>query len=249
MTPRPPHGSPVRAVLFDYGLTLTTFTRPVDAVRDAYRRIAAMVPGSWDADQLLDAVHDRVDARVRAHEAAGELREIDIYASQREAYAELGVALDEATLDRAMQIEQEAWWQGVHLAPDVPATLDALRRAGMRIGICSNAAYRPSSMRDQLAHVGLLPLIDSATFSGEVGWRKPSPQIFAAALAALDAEPATTVMVGDRAREDVAGAHGVGMRAVRLREHDDDPGTDGSAAEAVLDRLADLPFLLGSAQI
>mgnify|MGYP002144154748 CR=1 FL=1 len=42
---------------------------------------------------------------------------------------------------------------------------------------------------------GLLPLVDSAVFSSGVGWRKPSPRIFAAALEALHAEPATTVMV------------------------------------------------------
>ena len=99
-------------------------------------------------------------------------------------------------------------------------------------------------MREQLAHVGLLPMVDAAVFSGEVGWRKPSPQIFAAALQALGAHPATTVHVGDRIREDVDGAHAAGMRAIRLREHYDDPDPD-SRADAVLDRLADLPALLG----
>jgi putative hydrolase of the HAD superfamily len=99
-------------------------------------------------------------------------------------------------------------------------------------------------MREQLRHVGLLPLLDAAVFSSEVGWRKPSPQIFRAALAALGARPQTTVHVGDRLREDVDGAHAVGMRAVRLREHHDDPDPD-RRADAVLDRLADLPRLLG----
>ncbi len=98
-------------------------------------------------------------------------------------------------------------------------------------------------MREQLAHVGLLPLVDAAVFSGEVGWRKPSPRIFAAALQALGAEPATTVHVGDRVREDVDGAHAAGMRAIRLREHHDDPDLEGRA-DAVLDELADLPALL-----
>ena len=99
-------------------------------------------------------------------------------------------------------------------------------------------------MREQLAHVGLLPLVDAAVFSGEVGWRKPSPHIFEAALGALGAEPHTTVHVGDRLREDVDGAHAVGMRAIRLREHHDDPDPDAQA-DAVLDRLADLPARLG----
>jgi putative hydrolase of the HAD superfamily len=99
-------------------------------------------------------------------------------------------------------------------------------------------------MREQLAHVGLLPLVDAAVFSGEVGWRKPSPRIFAAALQALGARPGAAVHVGDRVREDIDGAHAAGMRAVRLREHHDDPDPEGRA-DAVLDRLADLPALLG----
>lgn len=245
--------APVEAVLFDYGLTLVTYTRPDAALHRAYTRIAALLPardggGPWDADELLDAVHDRVDARVAEHEAGGSLEEMDIEAAHRQAYAELGASLDPDTLDHAMRLEQEAWWEGMHVAPDSVAVLQALRRAGLRLGICSNAPYRPASMRAQLAHVGLLPLVDAAVFSGEVGWRKPSPHIFQAALDALGASPATTLMVGDRLREDVDGAHAAGLRALRLREHHDDPDPDGRA-DGVLDRLADLPALLQSSRL
>jgi len=238
-------GRPVEAVTLDYGLTLTTFTRPEAALHHAYTRIAAMLGDHrWDADALLGAVHDRVDAQVRAHELAGTLEEIDITAAHRAAYGDLGIELDPATLDAVMREEQMAWWQGVHVAPDAPPTLRTLREHGLRVGICSNASYRPASMHEQLSHVGLLPLVDAAVFSSEVGWRKPSPRIFAAVLSALHVEAGAAVHVGDRVREDVDGAHGAGMRAIRLREHDDDPDPDGHA-DAVLDRLADLPALLG----
>jgi HAD superfamily hydrolase (TIGR01549 family) len=240
-------GRPVEAVLFDYGLTLMTYTRPVEALRRAYSRIAAMLGDPrWTADALLDAVHDRVDARVAAHEAAGGLEEIDISEAHRDAYRELGIDLDPARLDRAMREEQVAWWHGIHVAPRTVPTLQALRGAGLRLGICSNAPYRPASMREQLAHVGLLPLVDAAVFSGEVGRRKPAPEIFEAALRALEAVPETTVHVGDRLREDVDGAHAVGMRAVRIREHHDDPDPD-ARADAVIDRLTELPALLSVA--
>jgi putative hydrolase of the HAD superfamily len=237
---------PVAAVLFDYGLTLITYTRPADALRRAYTQIAATLPGEghWDAALLLDAVHDRVDARVAEHEAAASLAEIDIVQAHRDAYQDLGITLTPERLDAAMRLEQEAWWEGIHAAPDAKPTLQALRQAGLRLGICSNAPYRPASMREQLRHVGLLPLVDAAVFSSEVGWRKPSPHIFQAALAALQADPQTTVHVGDRLREDVDGAHAAGMRAIRLREHHDDPDPD-QRADAVLDRLAGLPALLG----
>lgn len=244
-------GEPVAAVLFDYGLTLVTYTRPDASLHRAYSRIATLLPPRaggrpWDPDELLDLVHDRVDARVAEHEGSGTLEELDIYAAHRAAYADLGLSLSADTLDTAMRLEQEAWWQGMRVAPDTVATLVVLRRAGLRLGICSNAPYRPASMRDQLAHVGLLPLVDAAVFSGEVGWRKPSPVIFSAALAALGTSAATTVMIGDRLHEDIDGAHAAGLRAIRLREHHDDPDP-GQRADAVLDRLGDLPRLLGVA--
>jgi putative hydrolase of the HAD superfamily len=105
-------------------------------------------------------------------------------------------------------------------------------------------------MRDQLVHVGIAGLVDAAVFSGEVGWRKPSPRIFAAALVALGADAATTVFVGDRLREDITGAHGAGMRTV-LVQRDAAPGhvvgTD-VRPDAVVRSLAALPpLLLGSA--
>jgi putative hydrolase of the HAD superfamily len=242
-------GEPVSAVLFDYGLTLVTYTRPDAALHRAYTRIAALLPPHsggrpWNPDELLDVVHDRIDARVAEHEASGTLEELDIYAAHRAAYSEIGADLSPDALDTAMRLEQEAWWQGMRVAADTVPVLSALRRAGLRLGICSNAPYRPASMRDQLAHVGLLPLVDAAVFSGEVGWRKPSPVIFTAALTALDAAAETTVMIGDRLREDIDGAHAAGLRAIRLREHHDDPDPD-ERADAVIDRLGDLPALLG----
>lgn len=250
---RPQRGAPVRAVLFDYGLTLVTHTRPAEALHRAYARIGRILPPRpdglpWDADELLVAVHDLVEDRVQANEVAGALEEIDIAAAHRDAYADLGLALHPAAINEAMRLEQEAWWEGVRVARGVVDTLTALRQAGLRLGICSNAAYPAASMLAQLEHVGLLPLLDSAVFSSGVGWRKPAPQIFAAALEALRAEPATTVMIGDTVAADVDGAHAAGMRAILLREHRIDPDPD-HRADAVLDRLTDLPALLGSGGI
>ena len=46
---------------------------------------------------------------------------------------------------------------------------------------------------------------------------KPSTAYFEAALSALDADAGMTWMVGDDIETDVAGARGVGMRAVLVR--------------------------------
>ena len=238
---------PLRAVVLDYGLTLVTYRRPDAELRAAYAAIAALLGerlelAAPDAGVLLETVHDRVDAWVAAHEAGEALDELDIAALHRRAYAALGLRVPHEVLDECQRLEQEAWLAGVHAAPDAGAVVGALHDRGLRVGLCSNAPYRPASMHAQLAHVGLAPLLDAAVFSSEIGWRKPSPRIFAAVLERLDADAAEAVMVGDRRVEDIGGARAVGMRTVRTREHADDG--EGPEADAVVDRLADLPDVL-----
>jgi len=240
----------VHAVLFDYGQTLVTYIRPDDALRRAYTEIGVLLGDRLgvpvpDTASLLRDVHDTVDERVAEHEATDALEEIDLTAAHIAAYAALGLRLAPDLADEVQRIEQQAWWSGMTLAPDAAATLRRLRARGLRLGLCSNAPYRPASMQAQLAHVGLDRLLDSATFSSAVGWRKPSPRLFEQALVDLGARASTTVVVGDRVREDIEGAHAGGMRAVLLREHRCEADPDG-IADAVIVRLADLPDLLAS---
>ena len=243
-------GRPVTAVLFDYGGTLAGFTRPDAALLRAYESISArLVAGGHAAPTarvLLRDVHDRVDAELLSHRRSGNLEEIDLVAVARDAYAAAGIKLDDDTLDDVLRVEQEAWWEGVHAEPTAAATLDALRAAGVKVGVCSNAPYRARSLHEQLAHIGLRDHLDSATFSAEVGWCKPDSRIFETALRSLRADASDAVMVGDSEHDDVAGAHGVGMRAVLYRPLAVDAGDQpDSAAEHVIKRLSELPGLLG----
>ena len=214
-------GGPVSGVLFDYGDTLVTFTRPDAALQRAYARIADLLRergfSAPTGEVLLRSVHDRTEDAFLEHQRSGRLEEINLVSVAERAYADLGIALDADTLDETLRIEQEAWWQGVTVDPEAVPTLDALRSRGLRVGLCSNAPYRVRSMLDQLAHVGLDGHLDAITFSGQVGWRKPSPRIFEAATAALGVSPAATVMVGDSAADDIRGAAAFGIRGVWLR--------------------------------
>lgn len=246
-------GGPVEAVLFDYGLTLVDVRRPVQAIEAAQVAIARRLADAGFPEpspaQLLSAVHDRVEAEVAAHEKSGALEEIDIAEVERQSFADIGLRLDERLRDRCTEIAQEAWFQGVIPYPEALPALSGLRAGGLRLGLCSNAPYRPASMHEQLRRTGLAAVLDAVVFSGEVGWRKPSPRLFERALAALGARADTTVFVGDRMREDVEGAHASGMRAVLLRRRAGGvfPGPfaelDGDA-DAVIGSLLELPGLL-----
>jgi len=72
----------------------------------------------------------------------------------------------------------------------------------------------------QLAKLRALRLgIDTVICSDDLGreHRKPDPLPFQTALETLGVAACQAVYVGDRPDTDVAGAHGVGMRAIRVR--------------------------------
>ncbi len=242
-------GPPIAAVLFDYGMTLVTHIRPSGALERAYDEIRALLVARArrgrvpSAAMLLTTVHDGVEAAVAQHERSESLQEIALRKVYAEAYRSLGLRLDRSTLLAVQLIEQRAWFGGVRVPAVTMATLGALRWRGVRVGICSNAPYHPIGLAEQLDHLGLRALVDSVTFSVSVGWRKPAPRIFRRALRDLGASPASTLMVGDRTREDVDGAHGVGMRAARLRAFLDDAPAE-ERAEVVLDSLDEVVALV-----
>jgi putative hydrolase of the HAD superfamily len=242
--------TPVGAVLFDYGLTLVQFQRPTAAIEEAQSAIARCIEAAgFDPPPLAllrSAVHDRVEAEVAAHEASGVDEEVDVAVLEREAFAGLGLELDDDLVEVCSRIAQQAWFGAVRLYPDAEGTLRALRGLGLRLGLCSNAAYRPTSMHEQLRQVGLDSLLDAAVFSSEVGWRKPSARLFTAALEAVGAGAEHTIFVGDRMREDILGARAMGMRTVLVDRATarTDGATSKSAADAVIRSLDELPRLL-----
>ena len=84
-------------------------------------------------------------------------------------------------------------------------------------------------------------LFDHFTFSDQTGTTKPEQRQFSHTLYRLDCEPAAAVHVGDFESADIAGAQGIGMRAIRIRNGWDAPATK---ADAAVDRVSEvLPVL------
>jgi putative hydrolase of the HAD superfamily len=110
-------------------------------------------------------------------------------------------------------------------APDVLSALDA---RGFRMAVICNTGRTPGKiLRIILECLGMGKYLSVQTFSDEIGLRKPHPEIFERTLAELGVEPSEALHVGDTLASDVAGAHGIGMRAVHLchpRGADPNPG-------------------------
>ena len=94
--------------------------------------------------------------------------------------------------------------------PEVVAALQALRHRGLRLGLLSNAHERDVRAWPRSP---LRPLLDGVVFSCFLGHAKPSPEAYAAALAALGSEAGRTAFVADGGSGELAGArrHGFGL--------------------------------------
>lgn len=129
-----------------------------------------------------------------------------------ELLAELGVEDPAVFIDR----EHEVWRRQYVVLASAPALLESLRDRGMRTGVVANSWPDPARvLRADAEALGLAAHFDVMMLSGEVGYRKPAPEIFLRACEELRVDPAQVVFVGDDLERDVHGARRVGMTTVQ----------------------------------
>ena len=90
------------------------------------------------------------------------------------------------------------------LYDDVLPCLEALRAAGLRLALLSNALGH--GVEEIVAHFALDDYMAAAVSSLETGAVKPAPRMFSTLFALLGVSPADCVMVGDSVEDDVKGA-------------------------------------------
>jgi putative hydrolase of the HAD superfamily len=145
-------------------------------------------------------------------------------------------AIEAATDElEAMHLKRGIWDLVIDGAADA---LDRLRAAGLRLSLASNAE---PLLRTRLGELGLAHRFDHLAISGDVGVEKPDPRFFASALAAIKADPAHTIHVGDLYEIDVVGARAAGLEAVLVDVADLSADRDVRRIRS----LAELPALLG----
>jgi len=94
-----------------------------------------------------------------------------------------------------------------------PGTRETLLRLGRRypLAVISNA---DGKIADVLNRCGIADCFQQITDSGLVGYEKPHPAIFKAALHAMNVSPEQSLYVGDVFSVDYAGATRAGMQAI-----------------------------------
>jgi putative hydrolase of the HAD superfamily len=104
--------------------------------------------------------------------------------------------------------QKSANWD--QILPGTRASLDRIA-ARYRIAVISNADGR---IENVLSRCGIADCFESITDSGIVGFEKPRPEIFEAALQAMNARSDESLYVGDVYSVDYVGARNAGMQAV-----------------------------------
>jgi putative hydrolase of the HAD superfamily len=154
------------------------------------------------------------------------------------ARAALAVVLDREPAQEEVAAGAEAylsdWSRSVVYPDDMLAILTDLREH-WSLAIVSNT-HDEDLVRSHLRGIGAAGLVDAVVTSVEVGWRKPHPAVYAAALDTLGVDAADAVFVGDSYLADYVGPERVGIRAFLI-----DPGCVSPVPERRrIDTLADL---------
>jgi putative hydrolase of the HAD superfamily len=97
-------------------------------------------------------------------------------------------------------------------------------------------------LRRVLERYGLLGYFGAISYSDEVGFRKPEPEIFRVTLARSGVAPEEAVHIGDNPDADVVGAQGAGMRAAHYTAGFRRPSAQADLLIPDLGMLADEVF-------
>jgi putative hydrolase of the HAD superfamily len=215
----------VRACLVDVYDTI--LTADYSARVDALTAFAGADPAAWlrewgetDADRGLGKL-SMADAVARTLRACG-------------------IEPRPALVGDLVRLEADLLREGARLYDDTVVFFGKLRSRGILTALVSNCSPHT---RQMLEHLGVVALADSVILSCEVGWLKPSPEIYQRALTSLGVGPADALMIDDHARF-CAGAEAVGMRAIQIARPGLGKPPPPDLAFPVVRSLMDVPQLL-----
>ncbi|MGB3762571.1 MAG: HAD family hydrolase [Ornithinimicrobium sp.] len=208
-------GTRVRAVIFDWGGTLTPW-HTVD-VAGIWRRTYAerAYPDNPAAATALAQALTEVDAELwawgRTEHRSARLGDVLAGSAQR-----LQIPVEQVATAPGHTAYESEWEPHTFTDPDVAPLWTWLRSQGIAVGVLSNTIWSRDYHRGVFARDGVLHLIDADVYTSEIEVVKPHADAFRLAAEAVEVDPSECVYVGDRLYEDVWGPQQVGMRAIHI---------------------------------
>jgi putative hydrolase of the HAD superfamily len=201
-------------LLFDFFGTLVDYNPSRTA--QGYRRSHALAR-QWGATAsyhvfLAEWVHTSaaLDRRSDADDS-----EFSMFEACEAFLRRLGCATDDVAAFERLYLAE--WSAGVSYPDGVEALVKELS-GRYRLAVVSNTHSR-TLVPEHLDRMGLAGYFDAVVLSVEVGWRKPHPAIYRAALDRLGVDAAQACFVGDTYVADYAGPTDAGMTAYLIDPH------------------------------
>ncbi len=139
---------------------------------------------------------------------------------------DLNINLSKVNVSSIANLIVDKWQEQISLDADAIPTIQQLKKDKV-IGLVSNFDHPPHVYRC-LSKYDMSDLFDTITVSGEIGVKKPDPEIFNPALAETGMDPSEVVYVGDT-EEDIAAARAANMKPIFIQRQD--AGTDQTALD------------------
>ena len=207
----------IKGVVFDLDNTLLDFMQMKEFA------VKAAVKGMIEAGLLVDEDQSYREIIAIYEEFGWENQQVfDVFIEKQVGYVEHKfLAAGIVAYRRAREANLMAY-------PNVNKTLMALTKAGIKLGVVSDAPSREAWLR--IYYLNLYHFFDVVITFDDSGERKPSAVPFKMSLEALQLEPKETIMVGDWPERDVVGAQQIGMKTAFAR-YGDTFGTVHSGAD------------------
>jgi putative hydrolase of the HAD superfamily len=190
--------TPVKAVLFDYGMVLSSAPDPA-----AWARIRT----------ITGLAEDLIHREYWAHRHAYDRGDLNAEAYWHKAAAGAGIVLSPTQLTDLIAADTDLW---ATLNPPMLEWAQHLQRSGVPTGILSNM---PDAMEAGLrARHRWIEAFDHHTWSHSLHLAKPEPAIYLHAAEGLHTPPENILFIDDRA-ENIEAALAVGMQAILYTTH------------------------------
>jgi putative hydrolase of the HAD superfamily len=238
---------PFQAVFFDFGGTLFSYKGIELGALDLVRRAAEHLGVRAELPKLDRVYQEASRAAYQAFARRSFYLYRDLFHETFRRFARsVGGRATQEYLDWFHEEQRLLLLNGCALRPDCIEILQAARGQGIHVAVVSN--IDDDYLLPMIRRCGLKGVLDAWTSSEEAVSCKPDPGIFHHALRKAGATPESGLFVGDSPEQDVAGARGVGMTTVLIREPGSHPPGSGvgEAAEPhhVIESLSELAPIL-----
>lgn len=146
-----------------------------------------------------------------------------------------------SSIQEALDLHLPTYLRHVAIDDSVQALLEDIASAGLPIGIVTNGLTKTQTSK--VVNCGLDKLVNTVAISESVGVYKPDPKIFQHALSGLNADPSSTIFVGDNPEADILGARTLGMRTAWIHRDRDWP-YDDSRPDHVIGHVTEVRNIL-----